>query len=61
MKNPTTCGESIKLGDVYICRLECSPCPLQFGKECAEEKMDRALKAIKTSMMANRGNSDEPR
>lgn len=41
--NPKTCGESIQIGETFICKLECVPCRLHFGKECAKEKMNKFI------------------
>lgn len=38
--HPTSCKESTRLGNVYICRLACSPCNLYFGKACEKLKLN---------------------
>lgn len=38
-KNPKTCHNSIDVGGVYICKLECLPC--QRIKECALSKIQK--------------------
>lgn len=48
--HPTTCKESQKLGDIYVCRLAYGPCNVQFGKTCEKLKRDAFISAMKKLM-----------
>ena len=42
--HPATCKQSIRLGDVYVCKLECAPC--NCTKVCALEQLDSAAEVF---------------
>lgn len=44
--HPATCGYSIYHSGTALCRLECLPCPVLFGKECTRDKTDKMVKAF---------------
>ena len=50
--NPTTCGNSKKMDNVYICKLQIVPCALHFNKECYLESMNRAIKSVEEYMLS---------
>lgn len=48
--HPTSCNESMRLGNIYICRLACSPCSVPFGKTCEKLKLNAFMTAMKELM-----------
>ena len=44
--HPSECEYSIRINETYICRLECLPCGLHFGRPCAKEQVDDAVEAM---------------
>ena len=42
--HPATCKQSIRLGDVYVCKWECAPC--NCTKVCALEQIDSAVETF---------------
>ena len=52
--NPITCGDSKKLYNTYICKLQLVPCALHFDKECYLESMNKAIKGLEEYMLSEK-------
>ena len=48
--HPSNCGESIKIGETYICKLSTAPCALYYGTACTKLKIGASMKAIREIM-----------
>ena len=54
--SPLNCGDSVRMQDGFcICKLECIPCPVQFGKDCVRVKMNKLVDAIKGLLQESDG------